>query len=238
MRLKRKKILSSTLPITDTNTQPNPVSETLRPGSLLNVLHQSCYTLPLSCFIKCLCEEDLTALIISGTFSEQQLQAKWFDIYSEFIELSDTPDSKILLRIIREIILSKTRILKVQMIVRYLVVQWDEELISELRLMNFRYKYDPNNPLQYSKDLKLVLSRIKNWEIDLKLKEAEYDAYQKKSTGEKPERIYFLQSIVRMSQFYKYRINPEEVTTVEFCLMKKEYIEYCENINKENAKRR
>lgn len=204
----------------------------------LKELHKSCETLPLSRFITCICDNDLSALIISGKHNVAELQNAWIDIYSEFVDLTETADKKAMFRLFQNILELKIKHLRVSRMVQYMAVQWDEDFVNELRGMNFRYKYDTSRPNEYSKDLNMIMTRIKSWLIEIALLEDEYNAYEEKNKGEQPKRIYFIQSLVRLAKWQGGgRIDPDKTTVAEYCMIKNDYHNYYDVVNKEsNAK--
>lgn len=216
------------------NTQQPENSMNNGPESQPNMFYTKCEQLPLSKFINCLCDENLLSLVISGNPELYELQAAWIAIYTEFIELSDEPDMKQLLRLYREVFVMKNKKLKVEMIVSYLSVQWDEDFVNDLRKMNFRYKFDATRPQEYSRDLKMILTRITKWEIDIEIYESEIAAILDKNKGGKVDRVYFTKTLVRLGNYSKYRIDPAVCTVAEFLILKSDYITYCDEVKKAN----
>lgn len=187
----------------------------------------------------CLCDNKLDSIIISGEFTDEELQKGWINIYSEFIDLSDSADKKAMFNLVQNILLLKIKIIKVTWMVKYLTVQMEDNYVEQLKTMNFRYEYDRNKPDQYSRDLKMILTRIKGWRIDLFILEDEYKSYEDKNSGETPSRSYFNKSLVRLGKWMKGGvIQPQNISTAIFCEIKNEYHEYIEDIKQTNAKRR
>jgi hypothetical protein len=206
---------------------------------------------PLSRIIDVICDDDLTALIINnenrasarqnGMTPEllSRLQHVWLEMYSQFIELSDGIDNTYIKQLVGKINIFRARLLKVHLRVKYLSVQWDENYVNDLRAMNFRYEFNPANPKHYLRDLKLIISRCKQWELDIELWEMELNAYEKKCAGEKPSRIYFSESLMRLAKWFGGGlINPETITGLQYSLMRRDYHEYCNAVKRANEKKR
>ena len=92
--------------------------------------------------------------------------------------------------------------------------------------MNYNYPFDPNDKVQYTKDLQLVLSRLINIKINLQIANDELESYENKFSGEKPDRNYFIQTEILLSKHNGYRINPKEITAAEFCILKNQYAKH------------
>lgn len=200
--------------------------------------HDNAHTCPLSIFIKCLCDDNYNALTIAGKPTLEQLQLAWFGIYMQFVDLSGEDDIKLSLRLITTIYNLKYKILKVENMVAYLALRYDEKYIDEFKLMGYHYKFDWLKKEAYSHDLKLVLSRLNKFRIEIELHEEELKAIEGKGTGEKVDRAYFTRALVRLSNHNKYRINPAEVTVAEYCALKTEYEYYIKQIEIENNARK
>lgn len=216
-------------------------------------LYRDCSELPLSPnFEDCICDSNLQSLIISGNPTEDELQQKWFDIYCEFIDLSDSTDAKLVKRIILQINVLTARLARIQTCVNTIVLlsgywplakinaeamQTYKTCIDSLRSLGFRYAYDPEKK-SFQKDIELTRSRSIEWEIQLELRDAEYQSYLQKNKGEPISRVYFTQAVVRMSAYYKYRIDKRSLTVAEFFAMKKDYVDYLTKAENENNGKR
>jgi hypothetical protein len=184
-----------------------------------------------------MCDEDITPLIISGKPPLEVLQQAWLKIYIEYIDYSQNADMAYAQRLQRDIVLLRARLLKVEYCVRYLALQHDDDLVAELRKLNFRFKFNPEIKDQYLQDLKGVIQRCSSWQLQLEMKEAELKAYQDKNKGEKPDRIYFTKILARLAEFNHFRIDPKITTVAEFAIMKNNYIEHCNEIKKQLKKK-
>lgn len=239
MRKKNKSQSSYTKAQQDIITVQQWRSTNTDQGSTSRALHTSCSTLTLDRFIACYCYDNLAALIISGEFSLRELQDAWIVIYTEFIDLSYSADKKALTSLTRNIIVLEAKIMRVRCIVKYMAVQWDEEYANDLRAMNFRYKYDSSRKKEYTDDLKMVLSRMQGWEIDLAVMNDEYQSYIKKDEGEKPDEIYFIQTLTRLAKWQGGgRLAANEVSATEYLMIKNDYHEYADELKRQKDAKR
>jgi hypothetical protein len=219
-----------------TSTSQDSLQNTSPPWQL----HKDCFSLPLANFIECLCDESYTPLIVSGDPPLDKLQEAWLGIYIQFVDLTADIDSQYIQRLDRDIKVLQLRLTRIDFCIRYLSLQYDEELVQVLRKMNFRFKFNPDNRVQYTKDLQAVIHRTSPLQMQLEMKQAELKAYQDKQKGEKPDRIYFTKILTRLGEFMHFRIDPKVTTVAEFAIMKKDYVTHCENLKNQvsRAKRR
>lgn len=211
-------------------------------------------------------DPDIRELFTTGRITRDDLlpwlQFSWVPIYSDFVDLSDGIDNRYIKQLMTRIAIAKARLLKVRSMVNYLALKLQlikrvnelglqgefeyvnegdadyDDYIDRLRKLNFRYKYDIKNPKQYGIDLKMIISRTKQWEMDLMLWEKELKAYEDKNAGDKPARVYFTESSMRIGKWYGGTVLENEVTGLQYCILKKQYLEYCDSVKKQNAKRR
>jgi hypothetical protein len=174
------------------------------------------------------------------------------NIYKEFIDLSDSADVQYECNILREITRLKCKLIKVEKCLQGIATIHDSlsripfgqmeeyytDMVSVLRKMNFRYKFDINSHNSLVRDISLTQSRSKQWSMEVAILEREQEAYRSKQSGGTVDRVYFTQALIRIGQWYGGGVLKAEVLTVaEYCQLKNQYVEYVNRINKENAKR-
>lgn len=228
--------------------QKNSLS--IAPADLSAVLPRNCNQLRLSALIECLCYDNLQALVISGKPSLRQLQDKWIELYSEFIDLSDDGDTKMMNKIMLYICTLKARLVKVATCINAMMAlagDWNrtqqnlkasaayESYAARLRRLNFKYHFDPTKK-DYYRNFVSIQTRCTEWEIQLEVKQSEYDAYVQKNQGQKVDETYFTESMVRLSEHYKYAIDPTAISATYYCKMKTDYANYVKQVNAINQK--
>lgn len=231
---RKKKKLSSIEPLPDTNIVQQNISTPAGPANSSPLFFRDIHQCTLAAFITCICDEDLTAL---GVAPMSELQEAWFNIYTGFIEASEEPDVRLALRLTRAIYTLRYKRLKIENVVAFLAVRWDEDYVSWLRKLGYRYKFDATRAVEYSRDLKLILSRLGKYDIEIELFQAELDAIEEKNKGEKVSRAYFTKTLVRLGNHNKYRIDPSVVTVAEYCELKTAYINYIKQTEADARKR-
>ena len=155
----------------------------------------------------------------------------------QYVDLCADADTKYSIKLQRDLLLLNARILKVASAVEYLLRDYDQELVDLLKDSGFRYAFNYDDREAYIKDLRLVLSSSKKWAIDLKLKQAEWEAYVNREQGKPPTREYFTGILIYLGQWMHYRINPVEVSVLEFAKMKQLYIKHHEQLDKQYRER-
>lgn len=211
-------------------------STSTNPDNLSNAIHQSCQTLPLSNFIKCLCDGEINALIIAGEVTLAELQSAWMNIFYEYIDLCKNSDMKAVLRLNRRLLVLRNKILEINLMVRFIAVQWNEEYVDTLRSFGYRYKFNPLNKKQFTKDLDLTLSRCKRLETEKEIIELELKAYEDASLGEKPNREYIMSDVRKLTKWLNIRLDPAVITVEEFCGYKNDYHAEIRINNEKNKK--
>jgi len=183
-------------------------------------------------------------LIISGNPSQAEIDAAWFQIYAEYIDLSLNTDIKYSLRLTNEELHLKSRLMRIDLCVKGLRLliennMQDQSLVETLKNdYNFRLVYDWNNKESFLRDLNTVVSRSQRWDIQAQLKRVEIEAYQAKDKGEKPNRVYFTTILIRLSDHAGYRLTGDNLTVAEFAIRKQDYINHIEQLNKQKDGRK
>lgn len=236
--MSKKKILSFFKRRTAVTTSALPIDSLQKsPDSRTSLLHTTCETLPLSAFINALCDDNKSGLIISGQPSQADIDAAWFSVYAQYIDLSLNADIKYSLRLTNEELHLKSKLMRIDLCVKGLLMliqnnMQDDELVNILKNdYNFRYAYDWNNLESFLRDLNAVVSRSQKWDIQAQLKRTEIEAYEAKTKGEKPDRIYFTTILIRLSDHAGFRINSDTLSTAEFAIRKQDYINHIEQVN-------
>jgi len=215
-------------------------------------IYLSIDTLPLSRFIDCMVDNNLNALIISGTpESTFQLQSAWENIQQQYTEAVGSSEFKLYLSLYKEVSLLKIECDLLQSaanilceIQNYLVTHpeapefvlkaqtiWAAE-VNKILKTNFRFNHLDKST--YEAELNKCISRGKSIKIKLELKLLAFAAIQKKNKGgEAMDRRYFDSMLITISDHAKYEIS-ENITVSKYCERIKRYIHYCESLKTKN----
>lgn len=153
----------------------------------------------------------------------------WDAIYEEYLNTL-MPDFKknIQNKIDIERLRSKTMI--IELMVNYLRVMYDEEMVESLRENGFDYKYDPDDTEGYHKDLSRVITGCKFWVMEIiefdKENEVDTNTKQKKMTYE-----FFYKAIFDLSRYAQHDIDPDKINALAFATRYSSMIKYYSKIN-------
>lgn len=182
-------------------------------NSKLNKWYRDCSKLPLDCFIDCLVDGDLTALIISGNPTEKELSDAWEHIFLEYCELTSSVSHNASFGLLKEINDLKAKIIIVNNTVEYLSIRWDADLVNILNQLSLNCTLKSEDE-QYQKKLRGVLARSKQWYTRLETAKKELEESHKSN---KIERSYFDEMLNAMSTMNKYQVDSRTLTVSRFC---------------------
>lgn len=205
---------------------------TLHPSNL----YQHCSDLPLAIFIDCLINKNLRRLTKSGNPSQKELTAAWDQIYSEYCDLSGSPQFKLYMLLNKEIGVLRSKILSIRCYLEVLRYRPSDKAISQLRAYGYAYGFDFEDKVSYLKDLTQVANKTKTVELALELKTRQLDKLNAELKGEPLTEATFTDIITALSKYIGYRIDPKEITVSEFASIRKMYDQEMEALRKQSEK--
>lgn len=201
-------------------------------------LYRSISELPLAAFRICIVHGDLSALVISGDPTEDEISKAWDDIRQQYADAIGDHDHRLATSLYKDIAILKYRYKSVILLVDLLQDAYMKELADELNdLLATTFPFDPHDTDQYLNDLQRCVKRTKAILLELEVKEQQYKnitaANGKK--GSRPTDEYFLAILITLSDHAKYQVN-ESITVFEFCERLKRYNHYVETLQKQKRK--
>ncbi len=212
--------------------------------------HKTVHDLPLSKFIDCIVENNLSALIISGLPTEQQLHESWENIMNEYTEIIGTQEYRMYVQIFKEISLLKITLQQINAIAHkgtenldiddkdyfatgILRLTYDEYFAKELNiLLRTDCKFNWLDQKSYHAELDKCISRSKSIKIKIDLKNIQFEAIEEKNKNKsaaKIDRQYFTSILITLSDHAKFRID-ENIKMSEYCERVKRFSDYCESM--------
>lgn len=189
--------------------------------------YDSASVIPLKIFMDVSVTGDLSLLCYEGSVEDVALlHAAWEDIYQEYLatlypevvnELGDKVDLEQL----------RFKVICVGIIVDYLRVRYDGELVSVLKDYGFNFKFDKDDIDLYHKDLNKVVTSSKFWVMRVKELEGAYDD-KNKNKDVSLTYDYFDKAIFELSRFAGYEIDVNKVTALAFASRYNSMIKYYE----------
>ena len=172
--------------------------------------------LTLDRFIRCLCDDDLSYLVMEGDFPRETLQSAWAVIYEQFLDGMKDKEGIRRLRLMGKINHLNFIYELVHLCVRFLEQAYDREILDILRRhIALVGAFNPEDMEGYFKDLQNLLTRAQSIKAQILDKTAEYAALGGKP-GQKVTAEQFGRLIASVSIFAKFHIDKKSVTIAEF----------------------
>lgn len=185
----------------------------------LSNLYTRCSQTPLDVFIDALVNKNLGRLVIYGNASRREINEAWELLFTEYCEISGSPQYQRLVNLSREIGGLQSKLLSIRLCVKVLGYRYSARAVTTLRRFGYNYKFNLQNPEGYVRDIKAVMTKSKSVEIALDQSLAEYDKLLKESDGKNLTEDYFQKALVELSKFMGFRVNAREVTVSEYVAM-------------------
>jgi len=191
-----------------------------------------CSEVTMSKFIACICDNDLSQLIITGELSPLELAEAWASLFYEYCDLAEATETKYRAMLISEIRFSKMKATVCQGWLALLSVCYFKEAADALKIMGFEdFELNPENEEQYREDIMHITGEINLLRMQIKIKEAEFSAIleSQSTTSDKIDRKYFSTIFFRINNYAK-REAVNGLTTVEdYCTALRDYEAYIES---------
>jgi len=182
-------------------------------------MYTRCSQTPLDVFIDALVNKNLSRLVIYGKATYKQINDAWEQLFTEYCELSGSPQYQRLVNLSREIGGLQSKLLSIRLCVKVLGYRYSTRAVSTLRRFGYNYKFNLQDPEGYLRDIKAVMTKSKSVEIALDQSLVEYDKLLKESDGKNLTEDYFQKALVELSKFMGFRVNAREVTVSEYVAM-------------------
>lgn len=194
-------------------------------------LYLSCDHLPLDKFIRCICDSDLQALVISGNVPLHILADAWADIFYEYLDMQQHNHSRYKIELIRDITKLQARLFRVETILYCLRIMYHPDIHAQLAALEIEVKLNPHDSAEYLETLNAIHSRSREWAIDIKLKQAELESLDEhgKDSGT-IGKTYFTSVLAKIATYKRVPvIRTTEIMVTEFCAMYEEWIDYLQS---------
>lgn len=191
-------------------------------------------------FERVLVDGTLSALIISGKPTDEDLVDSWNAMLLEYTEMLGDFEYKVYLQTFKEVELLRVNYECVGLLTNALRSFYSPYFIQELNLLlRMNLRLNAEDPESYYAELDKCDRRAKGIKLRLQLKEAELDVLRKKinsKEGEKVDKNYFTRVLVMLSQHNSFMVTKDIMVNV-YCEMIKQYAEYVE-AHKQRPKKR
>jgi hypothetical protein len=183
-------------------------------------------------FLRCLCDEDFTALIIDGTASENELKEAWILILSEYYELKgDTDEGSAQWVLNRNIQRLQNHLFLIERCVLFLDKQYSDSIAESVRKLGYYFKPTIKEPDEYRNQLHVIVGKSKTKYIQLQQLLKELEQQVSKIEDKKPDRLYFEQMLIQIEEMQGGAVyNMETLSVQKYVMLEKKYINYIDQI--------
>jgi len=221
-----KKMQQHTLELDNGNTDV----EIQEPEKAPVVLHRTCKTVTIGAFKEAFCHNNLTALIISGEPSHDELKDAWDEILFDYALVFKTKDSQYLFELSQKIDLMDHHISFVEYAEKYLTAKFEfdgtsnDDVVDELTFLGYDVTSDTENGPAYLDSLKRMVSICKTNLFELEDLKAEYSRLNNTATGKKQSEEDFDANILMLSRYQHYPLNEEKDTIYRYAIIFNNYL--------------
>lgn len=201
-------------------------------------LYRHCGNTPLDVFIDVLVNKNFRRLIRWGGATDKQLYKAWEQLFSEYAELSETPQYKKMIGLSKEIGQLQSKIMTVNICIQVLNNRYSDAAVSALKRLGYSVYFDLNDKQKYQKALISVRKKVKAAELTLMQRTGQYDEMIAGVKEGKLTEDYFTEMLVELSKFMGYRLNASEITVTEFVTISNKRNKELELMAKQHGKKR
>lgn len=233
----------------DGNIAGNPLPE----ENLSVYIYRSLETLPLDRFIVCVCDGDLSALIIKPD-PDQEIPAlllleAWNDIFLDYLDASRDNTSRYRQNMETKVAIYSAQLDQIGVCLMGLQVVIRPEFVEPLQRMEVT-DYDcaaldqlfQTSKKDYFAELNLIKSRSVEKKIDKELLEIELVELAKSEEMQekkRADRLTFVNILSRISTYKNVAvIHSSQLSTLEFCAMFNEYLDHINALKAANQRRK
>lgn len=209
-----------------THSDSQNTQQPLQTTSPLSKFYRSINELPLYRFIDAVVDNNIYALVQSGTPSHDELATAWNDILDQYANANAGNDHKHYVNLYREVSILTLQYNSIQQWVEGMrIIYYAPFAILLNKTLRQKFKFDPTQPTEYAAELNRCINRSKSIRISIDLKDAALKQAKGKHESEsKPTREYFQSVLITLSDYAKYELN-DNMTVFAYCERFKRLVE-------------
>jgi hypothetical protein len=203
-------------------------------------LYRSINELPLCRFIDAAVDDNLYALVISGTPNEIELLALWEKIKIEYADAMKDNEYKLYTNQKNELARLEITYNQLRKAIEELRKTYVAQFADKVNLwLRTSFKFDTRFPQDYENDLKRAANRSKGIKLEADLKRLNIEGLEKKfmDKGGKSTRESFMNILFTLSDHVKFQLS-DNITVYEFCERVHRLNKYIEHLDTKPPKRR
>jgi len=182
-------------------------------------------------FIACICDDDLSQLVVSGVPTAEQLAEAWAQLFLEYCDLAEHTEVKYKALLQQDIAIMEAQIETANSCVTCIRACIEHGLpirpgfITALEQSGFENDYDLEDTEALLKSLKRVDAQVIPIKIRLKAKRQEYEVLMENSTQtDKVDRKYFHTIFLRLNTYFKHEAVNMQSTVQQYCAALRDYV--------------
>ena len=144
----------------------------------------------------------------------------WTLINEEYAREIDNDKYVEITRSLKDIYRDTLRLMVADSCVQILVNKYSENAVEILRNIGYKYKFDPSNKDIYIRDLTRVMKNLKMLSLELETNKKSHNA---RMTVKATTREHVTETLVSLSRFMQFRIDPGKTTVKEYVNMMNQY---------------
>jgi hypothetical protein len=139
--------------------------------------------------------------------------------------LSEAHETRYRIRLQAEVALIKNKMGIVPHWVDIIKITPSKQIIEALKIVGYDYDLDPADPHQFNLDIKHIEAEIRAEKLDLRVKEAEYEAIKNSTnTSDAVERKYFTTIFTRINNHCKRDAVNMQTTVEMYCAALRSFV--------------
>jgi hypothetical protein len=182
----------------------------------------------------CICEQNFSVLILSGTPSEIDLLECWSNLYAQYLDVLGDTETLYIIMLQRDVALLNLKITAIEGSVGILNFLPVESLIDALRKLGFDVRNLTEGNPGYDHALKRILSKLAPMKLKLEEMQAELTQFFKDRGEDTVSRDQIRRQVTRLSKFMGYPIKTKKTMVPEYVGILKEYLSQFSKPEKED----
>ena len=185
-------------------------------------------------FRQCLEHNNISALIVEGEPTAEQLAEAWASLFLEYCDLSEAHETTHRRRLLYEIEVLKKKAILCQSWVDVISIVPSAPINNALWIVGYEFELNPDNPEQYKADIARINAELTDLRFTIKVKQAEYNALEKSPTEHDTFDVkYFSTIYTRINNYYKYNAVNDQTKVEMYCALLREFVGAIDESNKE-----
>lgn len=148
------------------------------------------------------------------------MKEAWTSINEEYARDIDNNKYVELTKSLKDIFRDSLRLMIADSCVQVLLNKHSENAAGVLRNLGYKYKFDPSNKDSYIRDLTRVMKNLKMLSLELETNKKSYNA---RTTVKATTKEHVTETLVSLSRFMQFRIDPGKTTVKEYVNMMNQY---------------